>query len=82
MMARSPIKPVRVNIGLNGHDLSAATLSACLDRERKRCIVVDALRLDLDQPIGFAPYGGEALPASPAGIADRHRIWDGFHDQL
>ena len=82
MMALSPINPVTVNRGLNDRDLLATTLSARLDREGKRCIVADALGLDLDQPIGFAANSGEALPASPAGIADRHRILAGFHDQL
>ena len=55
-------------IGLARADLSA------FDRKRKRRIIVNALRLNVDDPVGFLTNSRQALPLTFASIADRHRI--------
>jgi hypothetical protein len=53
--------------------LARASPSA-FDRKRKRRIIANALRLNVDDPVGFFTDRRQTLSLTFAGVADRHRI--------
>ena len=53
--------------------LARASPSA-FDRKRKRRIIANALRLNVDDPVGFLADGRQTLSLTFAGVADRNRI--------
>jgi len=53
--------------------LARASPSA-FDRKRKRRIIANALRLNVDDPVGFFTDRRQTLSLTFAGVADRDRI--------
>ena len=62
-----------MNAAMAAIRLARANLSA-FDRKRKRRIIANALRLNVDDTVGFLTDGRQTLPLPFAGIADRNRI--------
>ena len=60
-----------MNAAITAMGLARASPSA-FDRKRKRRIIVNALRLNVDDPVRFLTDGRQALSLTFAGVADRH----------
>jgi hypothetical protein len=60
-----------MNAAITAIGLARASPSA-FDRKRKRRIIAYALRLNVDDPVGFLTDGRQTLPLTFAGIADRN----------
>ncbi len=69
-----------MNVAMTAIGLARASPSA-FNRERKGRIIVNALRLNMDDPVGFFTDGRQALSLTFAGVADRNRI-DGRTDNV
>ena len=62
-----------MNAATTAIGLARASPSA-FDRKRKWRIIVNALRLNVDDPVGFLADGRQTLSLTFAGVADRNRI--------
>ena len=69
-----------MNAATTAIGLARASPSA-FDRKRKWRIIANALRLNVDDPVGFLTDSRQALSLTFAGVADRNRI-DGRTDNV